>query len=156
MVEPFRLEALLTAQELINAGMRLAFVRGMTKLGTRTLRQRWKETHGERSSKGKLPDSVLSFIKNREAAAQLSAFAAFYKQTHGLEFTAESLMDAWREFQNICGPVDINAAYLSVRDIRARIVLLSRCQVCHATFIYDMGSRHTERCPFCRTRVLSS
>ena len=87
---------------------------------------------------------------------QLSAFAAFYKQTHGVEFTAESLMDAWREFQNICGPIDINAAYLSVRVIRARIVLLSRCQVCHATFIYDMGSRHTERCPFCRTRVLAS
>jgi tRNA G26 N,N-dimethylase Trm1 len=64
------------------------------------------------------------------------------------------LLAVWREFQRLCAPIDINAAYFAVRDIRARIVVLAHCKVCGAAFIYDAGSRYTDRCPFCETRVV--
>ncbi|MBU9211617.1 FlhC family transcriptional regulator [Burkholderia multivorans] len=155
MVELAELQKLRLAHALIQAGLRLSIVRGMTDIGTRTLRQWWKDVHGVKPSNGKLPESVLSFIKDKDSAARLSAFAALHRRLHGSELTPESLLTTWREYQRLCGPVDINAAYFAVRDVRAWIVSLSRCRVCNATFIYDAGSRHTDRCPFCDTRVLA-
>lgn len=155
MVELAELEKLRLAHALIQAGLRLSIVRGMTGIGTRTLRQWWKDVHGVRPSNGKLPESVLSFIKDKDSAARLSAFAAFHRRLYGSELTPESLLTTWREYQRLCGAIDINAAYFAVRDVRAWIVSLSRCRACHAIFIYDAGSRHTDRCPFCDTRVLA-
>lgn len=155
MVELAELEKLRLAHALIEARLRLSIVRGMTGIGTRTLRQWWKDIHGVRPPNGKLPESVLSFIKDKDSAAKLSAFAALHKRLHGSKLTPECLLTTWREFQRLCAPVDINAAYFAIRDIRARIVVLARCTVCSAAFIYDAGSRHTDRCPFCDTRVLA-
>ena len=154
MVALVELESLQLAHDLIQTGLRLSIVRGMTRIGTRTLRHWWKEVHGVRPSNGKLPESVLSFIKDKDSAARLSAFAALHRRVNGMNLSAASLLTTWREFQRICGPMDINAAYFAVRDVRARIVMLSQCPVCHATFIYDAGSRHTGQCPFCDTKVL--
>lgn len=156
MIRLAELENLRLAHALIHAGLRLSIVRGMTNIGTRTMRQWWKEVHGTKPSNGKLPESVMSFIKDKDSAARLSAFAALHKRLHGSELTPESLLTTWREYQRLCGPVDINAAYFAVRDVRAWIVSLARCRVCNASFIYDTGSRHTERCPFCDTRVLAN
>jgi hypothetical protein len=153
MVALCELEDLQLAHNLIQAGLRLSIVRGMTSVGTRTLRQWWKDTHGVKSSNGKLPESVLSFIKDKDSATRLSAFAAFYKRLNGVNLSPVSLLGAWREFQSACGPLDINAAYFAARDVRARIVMLAQCQVCHAAFIYDAGSKHTGHCPFCDTKV---
>lgn len=154
MVAIGELESLRLAHDLIRAGLRLSIVRSLTKVGTRALRQWWKDIHGVRPSNGKLPETVLSFIKDRNSAAVVSAFAAFHNSVHGKTLTADKLLDSWQEFQRICAPLDINAAYFAVRDIRARIVILSHCNVCHADFIYDSGSKHTEQCPFCATKVL--
>jgi len=155
MVELAELQKLRLAHALIQAGLRLSIVRGMTGIGTRTLRQWWKDIHGVRPSNGKLPESVLSFIKDKDSAARLSAFAAFHRRLYGSELTPESLLTTWREYQRLWGAIDINAAYFAVRDVRAWIVSLSRCRACRAIFIYDVGSRHTDRCPFCDTRVLA-
>lgn len=155
MVELAELEKLRLAHALIEARLRLSIVRGMTGIGTRTLRQWWKDIHGVRPPNGKLPESVLSFIKDKDSAARLSAFAAFHRRLYGSELTPESLLTTWREYQRLCGAIDINAAYFAVRDVRAWIVSLSRCRACNAIFIYDTGSRHTDRCPFCDTRVLA-
>lgn len=151
MVTVAELERLQLAHELIRAGLRLSIVRGLTGIGTRTLRQWWKDAHGAKPSNGKLPESVLSFMKDRDSSARLSAFAALHKRLHGATLSPGSLLTTWREFQRICGPIDINAAYFAVRDIKAHIVTLAHCGVCNAAFIYDVGSRHTERCPFCGT-----
>lgn len=154
MVELSELENLRLARDLISAGLRLTIVQALTGVGVRTLRQWWKHVHGIRPSNGKLPESVLSFIKDKDSAARLSAFAAFHRRLHGSELTAESLLTTWREYQQICGAIDINAAYFAARDVKARIVVLQRCQECNAGFIYDAGSRHTDRCPFCKTQIV--
>jgi len=148
------LENLQQAHELIRAGLRLSIIRGMTRIGTRTLRQWWKDVHGVKPSNGKLPETVLSFIKDRDSAARLSAFAALHQRLFASDLTTTSLMTTWQEYQRICGPLDINAAYFAARDVRVKIVMLVPCQVCNAAFIYDAGSKHTDHCPFCETRVV--
>lgn len=155
MVALVDLGSLQHANELIRAGLRLSIVRGLTGIGTRTLRQWWKDIHGVSPSNGKLPESVLSYIRDRDMAARLSAYAAFHKRLHGSTLTAETLLSAWREFPNFCGPLDINAAYFAARDVKARIVLLSHCRVCNASYIYDAGSKHTDHCPFCDSNEAS-
>ncbi|MEO1767673.1 FlhC family transcriptional regulator [Thiobacter aerophilum] len=155
MVELAELENLQLAHALIRAGLRLSIVRGMAGIGTRTLRQWWKDVHGVRPPNGKLPESVLSYIKDKDSASRLSAFVALHRRLHGSELTPESFLTTWREFQRICGPIDINAAYFAVRDVKVGIVAFPRCDQCNAGFIYDAGSRHTDRCPFCDTRVLA-
>jgi len=146
------LENLQLARALIQAGLRLSIVRALTDVGTLTLRQWWKDIHGVRPANGKLPESVLSYIKDEDSAARISAFAALYRRLNGPALTAEGLLTAWQEFQRICGSFDINAGYFALRDIRAHIVALSRCSVCRAAYIYDTGNKFTEKCPFCGTR----
>lgn len=155
MVALANLETLRLAHDLIHAGLRLSIVRGLTDIGTRTLRQWWKEIHGVRPANGKLPETVLSFIHGMDSATLLSAYSALHLRLRGPDLSPESLLAVWREFQRLCTPIDINAAYFSVRDIRARIVVLAHCNVCGAAFIYDAGSKYTDRCPFCETRVVS-
>ncbi|TXF13552.1 FlhC family transcriptional regulator [Pelomicrobium methylotrophicum] len=155
MVGLAELGKLQLAHDLIHAGLRLSIVRALTGVGTRTLRKWWKEIHhGKRPPNGKLPETVLSFITDHETAAVVSAYATFHIRGYN-DLSAASLMAAWREFQRICAPIDINVAYFAVRDIRARIVVLADCNTCRARFIYDVGSRHTDRCPFCDTRVIA-
>lgn len=153
MVALSELENLQLAHKLIRAGLRLSIVRGMTNVGTRTLRQWWHEIHKVKPSNGKLPESVLSFIKNKDTAAMLSAYAALYRRLYGAELSATTLLSTWREFQRLAGSIDINAAYYASRDVKVGIVMLPRCQTCNAAFIYDAGSRYTDRCPFCDTKV---
>ena len=86
------LENLQQAHELIRAGLRLSIIRGMTRIGTRTLRQWWKDVHGVKPSNGKLPETVLSFIKDRDSAARLSAFAALHQRIFASDLTTTSLM----------------------------------------------------------------
>lgn len=155
MVALVELENLHLAHDLIRAGLRLSIVRGLTDIGTRTLRQWWKDIHGVRPSNGKLPETVLAFIKNQDNAALLSAYAVFHKRLFGKSLTAESLLASWREFEKVCSKIDINAAYFAVRDVRAQIVMLASCNTCSAAFIYDVGSKHTDRCPFCETKVVA-
>jgi hypothetical protein len=154
MVALANLETLHLARDLIRAGLRLSIVRWRTNFGTRMLRQWWKEIRGVRPSNGKLPETVLSFIRDVDSAALLSAYSAFHLRLRGHDLSPESLLVVWREFQRLCAPIDINAAYFAIRDIRARIVVLTRCDVCCAAFIYDAGSKHTDHCPFCETRVV--
>ena len=155
MVALVELESLQHAHDLIHAGLRLSIVRGLTDVGTRTLRQWWKDIHGVKPSNGKLPESILSFIRDKDSAARISAYAALHKRLHGTSLTAGSLLTTWNEYQRYCGKLDINAAYFAARDVKATIVLLSRCRACNAAFIYDAGSKHTDRCPFCDTRVIA-
>jgi hypothetical protein len=154
MVALTELDNLHLARDLIRAGLRLSIVRGMTDIGARTLRQWWKDIHGVRPSNGKLPETVLSFIRDLDTAAAISAYAAIHLRLCGQDLSPASLLATWREFQRLCAPIDINAAYFAIRDIRARIVVPARCSTCRAAFIYDTGNKYTDLCPFCETRVI--
>lgn len=155
MVALTDLENFQNAHGLIRAGLRLSIIRGLTRIGTRTLRMWWREVHGVSPANGKLPETVLSYIRDRGTAARLAAFVALHRKLFPNELTTNSLMTAWRDFESICGSLDINAAYFAVRDVHVRIVMLVPCRECNALFIYDAGSKHTDHCPFCDTRVIA-
>lgn len=156
MIDLAELKNMHLAYDLIRAGMRPSIVRGLTNVSALTLRQWWKDIHKVRPSNGKLPETVLSFIRGFDTAAAVSAYAAFHLRLRGRELSPASLLDTWREFRRLCAPIDINAAYFAIRDIRARIVVLARCNTCSAAFIYDAGSKYTDRCPFCKTEVAAT
>lgn len=154
MMDLAELENLNLAHDLMQAGLRLSLVRAMTNTDTRSLRRWWKIIHGAKPPNGRLPESVLSFIRDADTSAKLSAFVAFHRQQHGIEagpVSPRHLLSAWHEYQGLCGPTDFNAAYFAVRDTRAGIVALPFCRTCNASFLYDTGNKHTVRCPFCET-----
>ncbi|WP_436078818.1 FlhC family transcriptional regulator [Acidovorax delafieldii] len=141
----------LTAAELIRGKMRLSIVQSLTGLTIRPLRTMWKEIHNEGPSNGKLPESVLSYMVNQAMAAGISTFTSLHLRQHSpnAPITAEGLLATWSTYQRLCGPMDINAGYYALRDVRADFVSFPRCTCCDAHFIYDPGSTLTSRCPFC-------
>ena len=154
MVNRDDIKAMLATSELIASGLRLSIAREMVNISIRTVRHWWREAHGRSPSGGKLPGTVLSFIRNAESAAKVSAYATLHQRLRGADLSPESLLAVWREFGQLCGPIDVNAALFAIRDIRTHTVVLTRCTKCGATYIYDSGTRHTDRCPFCKTRAI--
>ena len=148
------IENMSLVRDLIGAGLRISLVASLTKVHPRTLRSWWKEIHGKPPSNGKLPETVLSFIKNQDDAATVSAYAALHHRFYGCTLSAGSLLTSWREFRRLCAPLDINAAYYAVRDIKVGSVTLMSCCQCKASFIYDSTKKATSRCPFCETKAI--
>lgn len=138
------------ALELTRLGLRISITRSLTGVCQGTLRQWWKEVHGARPPNGKLPETVLSFIRDQNSAAVISAYAALHTRIRPNDCSAEALLTTCSEFKRIFGSeMNINAAYYVTRDIRAHIVVFAHCTDCGAGYIYDTASRLTERCPFC-------
>ena len=146
------IDRLIDARELIDARLRLSIVAALTNLTSGTLRKLWKDVHGVRPPNGKLPESVLSFITNVRADADIAAFLSLYQRLNGdFEVDSRRLLKAWAAHQQLCGPLDINAAFHALRDVRAKLVSFIRCPKCHASYIYDTALTLTSRCPFCAT-----
>lgn len=151
------LEMLDMAKQLTEAGLRLSLIHSLTKVGTLTLRGWWNDIHGAKPPNGKLPETVISFIDGKAAAQVLSAFVVSYKSKYGLQISPASLLAGWRSFNRLFSEkedaLDINAAYYAIRDVRARIVTMTKCNACRRSFIYDTASRHTGACPFCEAKI---
>lgn len=141
----------IAASELIKAKMRLSIVQSLTGFTIRPLRALWIEIHGEGAKNGKLPESVLSFLVNQPMAAAVSTFISLHLRDHDATgpLNVHSLMSTWRTYQKLCGPLDINAAYYALRDLRVDFVSFPKRTSCGVHFIYDPGSTLTSRCPFC-------
>lgn len=155
------------ACDLIESGLRLSLVSSLSGVESRgLLRDLWKEICGHKPSPGKLPDSVVRYIKDYQSAAELAGFVSLYRSINGsqrhvatgsrLLLNPKTLLETWREFKGLTGvSVDINAGYYAVRDVMFKLVLYPNCRTCSAFFIFDPSRRHTERCPFCRTLYLT-
>lgn len=160
------------ACDLIESGLRLPLVNSLSGIESRRLlRCLWKEIYGERPAPGQLPDSVIRYIKDYQAAAELAGFVALYRSIQESQDQSSSydrvrnfklilkpltLLETCKEFKKLTGiSIDINAGYYVVRDIIFEIVLYATCKSCSASFIFDPSKRHTERCPFCRTLYIT-
>lgn len=139
------------ASELIEAGLRLSIIVGLTKMAARPLRKMWLETHGKGPPNGKLPESVLSFIHNQASCANISTFISVHLAhfKSAAENSPEGLLQTWRMVSTLGSPIDINAAYYGLRDVRAGFVSFPKCRNCGAHHIYDTARTLTSRCPFC-------
>ena len=71
------------AQQLIEAGLRLSIVHSLTGLSTTPLRQLWRDIHKEMPRKGKLPETCMSYMRNRGEAAALSAYVGVHMKLFG-------------------------------------------------------------------------
>ena len=151
-----KIETWRTAQILVEARMRLSIVSALTKLSPGHLRKLWHQVHGEGPRNGKLPESALSFVQTQNSVAQLSAYLSLHISMYGKPvLEADSLLKSWRTHQQLCGPLDINAAYYAVLDVRASMLNFVKCGGCNAHFIYDSGMTLTSRCPFCSKSPLA-
>lgn len=146
-----QLDALTTASKLIGMNLRLTIVGALTGVSDRTLRKLWREIHGKSSSNGKLPESVLSFITSRQAAADIAAFMGVYLHQCGPVKTIDpnKLMHALELCSRMSMNININIAYYGLRDLRAGFISFPKCSGCGARFIFDTEKKHTNRCPFC-------
>lgn len=145
------IEKLNAASDLVRAGLRLSIIVALTGMTVVPLRRLWKETHGKSPPNGKLPESVLSFITTQQSAAQISAFVGMYHKLNPEQqsISSSALLNTWRTYERMCAPLDINAGYYAVRDVRAGLVSFFKCRCCGAHYIYDTASTLTSRCQFC-------
>ena len=145
------LESLNTATKLVSRGLRLTIVSALTGVSQRTLRKLWREIHGKSSPNGKLPESVLSFITNKQVAADVAAFMGVYLQQCGpvKAIDPNKLMYTLDLCQRMSMDINVNVAYYGLRDLRAGFISFPKCSGCGAKFVYDSESKHTNRCPFC-------
>ena len=146
------IKRLTLASELVQAGLRLSIIVALTGLTVVPLRRLWREMHGKSPPNGKLPESVLSFITTQSSAGSISAFVALHQKSHRSlqHIDPAALLSSWKTYNKLCSPpLDINAAYYVVRDVRSGFVSFPRCTSCGAHFIYDTASTLTNRCPFC-------
>lgn len=145
------IQKLNSASELVRAGLRLSIIVALTDMTVIPLRRLWKETHGKSPPNGKLPESVLSYVTTQQAATAISAFVGMHLKLHqSLQcITPQTLLHTWRTYERLCSPLDINAGYYGLRDVRAGLVSFPRCKQCGAHYIYDTASTLTSRCPFC-------
>lgn len=141
------------ARELIRGGLRISTVEMLTGLSVRWLREAHKEINGTAPLNGRVPSNCLHFIKSVLSAQRLSAFVTLYKQQHGtVQVDAKNLLATWKAYERLCGEFDINAGFYGCRDVLEGIVVMMACQECHMEYIYDISTRYTDCCPYCRTQ----
>mgnify|MGYP000973850670 CR=1 FL=1 len=144
------LETYQLADALIRSGLRISIVASLTGLSVKWLRQTHVHLFGVSPVNGRLPDNCLSFTQNYEAAARLSSFVTLHMGLHGGPVAGgKELLTTWREYERLCGAIDINAGYYVCRDVRVSIVSLMRCSHCRTLYIYDGKRRYTSQCPYC-------
>ncbi|CAN7645699.1 flagellar transcriptional regulator FlhC [Acidovorax sp. LjRoot129] len=146
-----KLEQMLLARDLIQAKLRLSIVAALTGVTQEPLRKMWKELHGERSPNGKLPESALSFVNNVQMVSNLSAIVLLHQKLHKTkELTPTTLLATWNTHVALLGPIDINAAYYVLRDVRSNMLTVMQCSRCEVSYIYDRELSLTSRCPYCK------
>lgn len=153
-----KLESFQLASELIQAKLRLSIVAALTDLTLEPLRKMWKETHGERSPNGKLPESALSYAKTVQMVRSLSAIVLLHQRLHNTkEITPRTLLQTWQAHNDLLGAVDkthildINAAYYVLRDVARNLLTVMHCNNCKIAYIYDRELSLTSHCPYCKS-----
>lgn len=148
------------AKQLIEAGLRLSIVHSLTGLSTTPLRKLWRDIHNQMPRKGKLPETCMAYMRNRNEAAALSAYVGVHVMMFGEATNSPyDLLTSWRAHlvmmrgQEV--KLDINAAYFALLDVRRKTVNFIRCSGCGGQYIHDQGSHLTDRCPHCHTSPLS-
>lgn len=152
------------ACDLMKLGLRLPLVSSLSGIKSRLqLRSLWKEINDKSPVPGRLPDSVIRYIKDYQFAAELAGFVSLYHSIQNNQDKVKSsnkkfvldpliLLETCQAYKRLIGkPIDINAGYYAIRDVIFGIVLYPSCKSCSASFIYDPSKSYTEKCPFCKT-----
>ncbi|MGZ8257011.1 MAG: FlhC family transcriptional regulator [Gallionella sp.] len=142
---------------LIKGGMRIALAHSVTGLPMRMLRDLWSGVHGELKPPGRMPYDTIAYIKSGQSVASLATVVSVYLRAEKeCKPTIESFLNAWEVAQlsaDIESSLDINAAWYAVRDVKAGVITLCRCNHCEASYIFDSkATRKFDGCNYCGTK----
>ncbi len=153
------------AVTLIRRGMRLSIVSRITGIHLKLLRSLHREIHGRGATSGQMP-STSSILATRSAQATASVFAAIYRSAGSsgiydqIDMTALlTAYDLYRELLEVAvlpaSPVkllDINQAWIIVRDIRTGAAYFQECRHCYIDFLSAADANSPLDCPICALR----
>jgi len=153
------------ALTLIRCGFRTKIVEHATGLRMSIVRQLYKEIWGCSPTPGMLPQSV-NVVKSWGRLAQASLFADMYHGLHGSiiyrQVDITRVLCAYRAYVMLHNqmalpkqPLDINAAWVIARDLRAGTAMLRRCKCGYPTML--LAHQHKKMlCPICQAPVRAS
>lgn len=153
------------ALTLIRCGFRTKIVEHATGLRMRIVRSLYREIWGRSPTAGMLPQSV-NVVKSWERLAQASLFADVYHGLHGSviyrQVDITRVLHAYRAYAMLHAQMalpnqllDINAAWVIARDLRAGTARLARCKCGYPTML--LAHQHKRMlCPICQGPVRPS
>lgn len=143
------------ATTLIRDGMRIALVHSITGIARGHLLDLRKSIHGEDAPlKGRMPNDTMAYIKSGQSPVALATVVAVYFGAEKkLRTPVEAFMEAWaaaKLFSDSSTPLDINAAWYAVRDVKSGLVSWALCRNCKAGYLLDTKhAKKTDSCPYC-------
>lgn len=150
------------ALTLIRCGFRTKIIEHATGLRMKIVRQLYKEIWGCSPTPGMLPQSV-NVVKSWDRLAQASLFADVYHGLHGSAIYRQvdiaHVLRAYRAYAMLHAQMalsnqllDINAAWVIARDLRAGTARLTRCKCGYPTML--LAHQHKRMlCPICQGPV---
>ncbi len=143
------------ATTLIRDGMRIALVHSITGIARHHLLDLRKSIHGDDAPmQGRMPNDTMAYIKSGQSTVALATVVAVYvgaEKKH--KSPVEAFMDAWavaKLFADGATPLDINAAWYAVRDVKAGLITWAYCKNCKAGYLLDTKqTKKTDICPYC-------
>lgn len=145
-----KIQLLEVAELLIDAGMRAHLVSIFCGLDRMIVRRFAEDVSGGDIQGGRVPVSSLRYLKAKQDAQGLSAFAVFYQSIYGGKITPYSLFRAFDDFSRLyLGRIDINGAYFVIAELISGSLQFCECS-CDSTYLYEPSLPFTKACPFCR------
>lgn len=143
------------ASILIRDGMRIALVHSITGIARHHLLEYRKSIHGEDAPvQGRMPTDTLAYIKSGQSPVALATVVAVYLSAEKKHKSpVEAFVEAWavaKLFSDGSTPIDVNAAWYAVRDVKAGWLSWGYCKNCNAGYLLDTKhKKKTDCCPYC-------
>ena len=140
---------------LIRDGMRIALAHSITGIARGQLLDLRKSIHGDDAPmQGRMPNDTMGYIKSGQSPVALATVVAVYLDAERKRRSpVEAFMDAWsvaKLFADGATPIDINAAWYAVRDVKSGWVSWNFCRNCKAGYLLDTKqTKKTDNCPYC-------
>jgi len=163
-----KIELQQTALSMVRIGLRLSYIRGVTRLNERFLRGLWKEVHGKSPSSGTSYTSEDTGLKTYSQSRQSAAFANIYMTTakgyglgRGFDYVGSkehyfldpnTFLDAWSTYTELAANEDLtpDIAWQVVRNLTSSTTVWTHCKKCSTGFIHLAHVKENEcKCPFC-------
>lgn len=145
------------AERLIRKGMRLPLIHSMTGVCLSRLRKLHQEINGNSAPPGRTPKYAHALIKNREQALEAAKFISFYHISNYGNGTGgcgvmnpEVLLESFILYaETTKTPLNINRAWLIIRDLENGQLRSRRCNKCGIIYLHTHENEALQACPMC-------
>lgn len=168
-VRPDDLRRLEYARELLVLGMHSAFINALLPTISEGRIKKISGVTGAAMKIGRPPSSGTALLKKASLHMDATLFAVTYQAIHAMSATPTSplemvsvpvLIDAYKAFSSLYSSpsLDINLAYVVVRDLLSKALSLDRCKLHDTEYLrsatqVNIGERYSNgECPHCRAQ----